>query len=464
MKKMKKPFRWMLYLLPVELFALLYFVLTLYYMNTFSLGIWINGIYCTGKSVEEVNELLCENTVLSDIPVTDAEGREEKISLEQAGCSVDYEKLLQELWEEQNPFFWVTGLFAREQIKLEPIIEYDDTMLLSQINELPVVKEGKNAGTPKVFIQKTDNGYVLIENLYHIPDADKIIEQILQEVKDGQESITISEECYVDRPLTAEMKETLALWKKVEELQNCQIVYDMGDTQVPIDAAVAAEWIAVDEDGKILTEDGAPFLKEDCFKEYIASLAEEFDTYNVPREFLSTRGDVITIEKGNYGNQLDRKAEEAYLKEAFEERRKEVHTPSYTQEALYKGKNDIGDTYIEIDMTNQTMYYYVDGKIEIETPIVTGNLSNGHKTPARVCYVYFMQRNRVLRGPDYASPVKYWIAVYEKIGIHDASWKKEYGGDIYKTNGSRGCINTPLEAVAKLYEMVEVGTPVIMYY
>ena len=38
----------------------------------------------------------------------------------------------------------------------------------------------------------------------------------------------------------------------------------------------------------------------------------------------------------------------------------------------YQGKDDIGPTYIEVDMTEQKMYYYVDGVLKIETEVVTG--------------------------------------------------------------------------------------------
>ena len=75
----------------------------------------------------------------------------------------------------------------------------------------------------------------------------------------------------------------------------------------------------------------------------------------------------------------------------------------------------------------------------------------------------FKQKNRVLRGANYATPVKYWMAVNGHIGIHDATWREEFGGNIYETDGSHGCINTPLEAMAELYEMVDEGTPVIIY-
>lgn len=67
-------------------------------------------------------------------------------------------------------------------------------------------------------------------------------------------------------------------------------------------------------------------------------------------------------------------------------------------------------------------------------------------------------------GLDYESFVRYWIPVKGAIGIHDASWRSEYGGEIYKKSGSHGCINTPLDEVAKLYDLVEIGTPCVMFY
>ena len=50
--------------------------------------------------------------------------------------------------------------------------------------------------------------------------------------------------------------------------------------------------------------------------------------------------------------------------------------PQYVSEAWEKGENDIGDTYIEVDMGNQHMYYYVDGEMVLDTPVVTGNTNS----------------------------------------------------------------------------------------
>ena len=75
-----------------------------------------------------------------------------------------------------------------------------------------------------------------------------------------------------------------------------------------------------------------------------------------------------------------------------------------------------------------------------------------------------MQRNRTLRGPGYASFVYYWMAVNGNIGLHDATWRRRFGGDEYKYNGSHGCVNMPKSKAGELYNMVEVGTPVVMFY
>ena len=48
-------------------------------------------------------------------------------------------------------------------------------------------------------------------------------------------------------------------------------------------------------------------------------------------------------------------------------------------------------------------------------------------------------------------------------GLHDATWRQEFGGEIYKNNGSHGCINMPLDIAEKVYNAVSVGTVVEVY-
>ena len=122
-----------------------------------------------------------------------------------------------------------------------------------------------------------------------------------------------------------------------------------------------------------------------------------------------------------------------------------------------------GRTFIDINKTTQRLYYYVNGELVYESPVVTGNVKAGHTTPSGTFSVYGKARNRTLRGKGYASFVKYWMPIVKNIGIHDASWRSDFGGEIYKTSGSHGCINIPPANMPALYEAVSVGTPVIVH-
>ena len=65
---------------------------------------------------------------------------------------------------------------------------------------------------------------------------------------------------------------------------------------------------------------------------------------------------------------------------------------------------------------------------------------------------------------SYEQPVTYWMPFNGNVGIHDAdTWRSEYGGEIYKTSGSHGCVNTPTANAEKIFNTVEIGTPVIVY-
>ena len=133
MKKAGKSFKWLVLLIPVHILLLLYFLLAVYYNHKFSLGTWINGIYCTGKSVEEVNGLLIANTVLPDITVTDMEGKVEVISLEDIDCRIDYTVHLKEFIRKQNPFLWGLRLLTPEAAQVRPMIFCDRDVLIEAV-------------------------------------------------------------------------------------------------------------------------------------------------------------------------------------------------------------------------------------------------------------------------------------------------------------------------------------------
>lgn len=117
--------------------------------------------------------------------------------------------------------------------------------------------------------------------------------------------------------------------------------------------------------------------------------------------------------------------------------------------------------YILIDISDQTLKYYVKGKVKLKSNVVTGG--PGNRTPKGHFRLRSKSRNITLRGNGYSSYVKYWMAfIGSEYGIHDASWRSKFGGTIYKKNGSHGCPNMPRKNAAKLYKMAPIGTRVII--
>ena len=141
------------------------------------------------------------------------------------------------------------------------------------------------------------------------------------------------------------------------------------------------------------------------------------------------------------------------------------HTKSIKVTNKAYGKT-IGNTYIEVSIKQQHMWFYIDGKLYCETDVVTGNDDSAHRTPTGAYKIFQRQSPTVLIGAGYASPVSFWLGFTSSgCGIHDASWRSasEYGGTTYKGNGSHGCVNTPYSAVKKIYNKARIGNYVVVY-
>lgn len=465
MKRLLKHVAVILGIVSVSLMAT-YVGLAVYYHNAFPYGTWINGIYCTGRSLQEVNDDLAKQFTYDGVTVEDKDGNRYLITAEEISYQFDFKKALEIYQQQQNPWMWIDSLFGKNQVDLVPVVSYDSEAFDVCFEALPFCRERRPDKDRRVEIIRTPQGYELVNERTDVLFVEEARGAVLTAVEEAKSEVLLVEAgCYHDLELTAQMRETLDIWEKLKNFQQCDIVYRMGEEEIPVNAAVVSDWIAVDDNGRFSLDDAGELqLRENAIEEFIASLAQKYDTVGASRQFLSTRGDLVTVEGGLYGNKLDQEAETAYLKEAFAAKRSEVHEPAYLQEAWKQGSEDIGSTYIEVDMTEQKMYYYVDGVLTIDTPIVTGNTSRRMGTPSGVNFVYAKQKNRILRGRDYASHVDFWMPVKGNIGIHDAAWRGKFGGTIYQTNGSHGCINTPRAAMEQLFEMAEVGTPVVMFY
>ncbi len=139
-----------------------------------------------------------------------------------------------------------------------------------------------------------------------------------------------------------------------------------------------------------------------------------------------------------------------------------VAKPDEKSQSVPKSNISGKGTYIEVSIAQQHMWFYEKGKLVLDTDVVTGNKGN-NDTPTGTYSIESRARDTTLTGDGYSSFVNYWMGFYGGYGIHDASWRSSFGGDIYQGNGSHGCVNTPYEKVKKIYERTDYGTPVYVY-
>ena len=293
---------------------------------------------------------------------------------------------------------------------------------------------------------------------------EKLKEAILLALSERKESIdmnTISEQPKLKKD-DKSLQDALSKYEKISKLK---YEINIGSNKEVLDGEILAN-IFTFVDGELKPD-------EQKARDYVRRLAIKYDTFGMDRKFQTTgKGEVVIPGKdGIYGWQIDVNKTKDVLVEKLLKFESDTINPVFLHQGLYYDKeDDIGKTYIEIDLTRQHMWFYKEGKLLLDTDIVTGDLSKNVETPVGVMKVWSREKDRNLKGLspqgyDYVAHVDYWMPInWKGVGIHDATWRNgKFGGEIYKTSGSYGCINTPLEKVKQIYDNVEINTPVIIY-
>lgn len=202
---------------------------------------------------------------------------------------------------------------------------------------------------------------------------------------------------------------------------------------------------------------------ESAIKERIKDVLSGYNTKGKLKDFQTSNGDTIDIEKGTYGNTVDTESEALYVIDVFKnfnnfESEITGRIPEYKEEM----PSDFS-TYVEVSIKDQKAWFYADGKLDSEDNVVTG-WKGRHDTPTGIYYIINKANGTYLTGPTWRTWVDKWMRITTNgIGLHDASWRKTFGDNIYTYNGSHGCINLPKAFAYNLYDKADVLTPVIIY-
>ncbi len=305
-------------------------------------------------------------------------------------------------------------------------------------------------GTGYMVAEEKEGNYLLEEKTY---------EAVAEAIRTHQDSLDLAEAgCYEVPGHRAEEALLLSQAQEKNQLLTAEIVYDFGERSYTVNEDIYFSWV---QEG----EDGEPTVDQEALESYLRALKLDTDTAGTVRAFRTAAGNITQV-KGPYGYNLSLKEEGARLTEEILNGAKVTREPEYTTTGVDRahGNLDYGENYVEVDLTNQKVYLIQNGEVSFETSCVTGNVARGNATPPGIYPLTYKARNAVLRGPGYASPVSYWMPFNGGIGLHDATWRGSFGGQIYRNSGSHGCVNLPLSAAKTIFEAIEKGSPVVCHY
>ena len=443
-----------------------YLGISSYFKDKFVMGTNVNGIDCSEKTLAEVEAMLQKQVEEYAITIHLTNGKSEVIKGTDIGIKYGGYKQLKEAFDKQNAYYWPKAFFEETNIKAEIVFEYDQEKLNTMIAGLECVKPENQVAPISAAVIYKDGSFVIQDEVYGTQlDMTKVNEVIHSGVAAMEPEVNLEESgCYVQPVFKKDSKEVLAAQTEANKYISASITYSLDNIVVVVDKDDIAPWVSVDANM-------TPVIDTAKVKAFTDTLGSKYNTGNRSGVITTPTGKQANVAVAGYGRQVGSQADCNQLVSEIKEGKTVTRSPIISRQATPEGQFAWGTTYVEVDITEQHMWYIVNGQIAFETDVVTGKKGK-NDTPTGTYTILEKMRNKVLRGrplangkPSYLTPVSYWMRVtWSGIGFHDAGWQPTFGGDRYVNNGSHGCINMPPAKAKEFYGMLSVGCSVVIHY
>lgn len=437
--------------------------------DRFVVGTSVNGISLSRLTVEEAKaKMTAYYTSEYRLAVVRKDGITEYITAQEIGYQAGIPDGLQTILDQQNESGRIMGPAAESSHQMAVAGAFDKGALAARIATLDCVGGTGIIPTANANISPYQEGqaFTILPEVYgNSLSLERLTANMEAVLTSGQLEFKLADtNSYDTVTVTSNDEKLQTLCDLMNQCRDMTITYSFGEgKQEQLAGDVITTWLTG------LEADGQIGVNRELAAAYVKSLADKYDTADRTRIFRTTSGRDVEV-KGTYGWRISQGVETDALIGMIRTGQNQSREPQYDQAAADKNGPDWGNTYVEIDLTGQHVYMYKDGVLAWDAPCVTGNVSKNHTTPPGIFTLTYKEEDRVLRGkkmPDgtyeYESPVDYWMPFNGGIGLHDANWRGSFGGNIYKTNGSHGCINLPPAKAKILYGLVYKGIPVICY-
>lgn len=450
--------------------CLIYVAISVYFMSHFFVNTKINGKNFSGKTASDVEKYLQTNIKDYKLTILENEGRQDVISGSEIGLEYRAGTEAEKLLKDQNGFAWPKAFFTENSRKVSVNVSYNEESLNQRISQLSCLQtEQTPAENAKP--EFDGNQYVIKPEVYgNAVDKERLTEQVKVHITEFQPQLDMVEtKCYAKPKYVEDSKEVQEACDAMNKYVNASITYPMNEPVV-VDKALISQWLQVDGEMKVS-------LNTEAMKQWFTAFGDKYDTQGTTRTFTTPAGKSATVTGGTYGWSIDEDTELVNLQNSILNGEVVTREPAYYAggtAAAHSGQ-DWGNTYAEVDMSAQHMWYVQNGQVVLETDVVTGEPIPSRITPEGVYSLMWKQRDATLVGdikpetgkPEYETDVAYWMQVTSSgVGFHDAIWQTAFGETLYQIpgTGSHGCINMPLDQAGALFNMIEPGIPVIFHW
>ncbi|MDD7113887.1 MAG: L,D-transpeptidase [Lachnospiraceae bacterium] len=420
-----------------------------FFFNThFYPGTRVGEMKIGGRSIASAKQFLEEKLSERTVTIEEPEG-EEKISAEDAGLTYTNPEILQQILKKQNGKIWFWQWKDKHR--------YDALEVQVNQDRLSASVDGLQCMNPENPIESSDafleydseqKTYVIREgSLGNIVEKDHFIQGITEAFLNGEKMISLKDSTYYKQPeYTASSREVLDAQQTLNQYLGGTVTYEDGNQKVKLSKKEISKCLECSEDFQVSVS---------------KTKVKAFVKDKVVKNFNSVEG---TIPTGLTAWKVDETKEIESVINTITSGKAEKRKPVYETEGFDRADSDIDKTYIDVNLSRQKMWYVEDGKVALSSDVVTGNISTGHGTGTGLYRIAYKQRDHLM--VKYNSFVHYWMPYNTKVGIgfHDASWRSSFGGDIYRTNGSHGCINMPPAKAEELYNLISEGTLVYLHW
>jgi len=458
-----------------------------YYSNHFLPATVVDGVSLDNLTLEEAQAHLTASKKAEDSVLTLTALDGTAVTMDTSAMDITRSYLgLPEALSVQEKWTFPVSKDPVKDLGLGYEITYDKAAAEECLKALEICDPEKTVHPADAYVTRDNKGtWVVVPAVDgNTVDTSVLADAVVKAIDGKQKELNIKDN---GAYLTAEVYETSPMLIRKAEVENkideLEFTVDMGaDT---IHTITADDYRGLLKEGVEYEENPETILDQEKFDKFMEKLSRSYSTKSASghRYFKSITGNRIAMQS-SYGWDMDKEATAEIVGTMLVQAGKkilvdeEIHetyplhqvTAVWKQTAVSHGERDTGESWVEVNLTQQKMYCIIDGEIKLESNCVSGTeMVKERRTPEGFFAIRFKSTDRDLVGynPDgtesYRSHVNYWMPVYNNIGLHDATWRGAFGGNIYKWNGSHGCVNLPLKAAKELYGYVEKGMSVIFY-